>query len=163
MPSVTTTTSRRLRHADGYLALGLLNEAAAELAVIPREEWALPDVLSARIDLRMAKKEWGMVAGFGEQWARRHPDTENGWIAWAYALRELNRIEEAKTVLLEAEPRHGESGVLHYNLACYHCLLGELAAARARLRQACQLGKEWKKAARQDTDLKAIWDDIRSM
>jgi hypothetical protein len=68
----------------------------------------------------------------------------------------MSRVTEAKAVLLEAEPRHGKSGVLHYNLACYHCLLGELEEAKARLNRACKTGKEWKDAATTDPDLEAL-------
>ena len=112
----------------------------------------------------MAKKEWLMVAGFGEQLARRYPENRHGWISWAYALRALNRIEEAKAVLLEAELLHGaECGLLHYNLACYYCLLGDQTEANRRLRVACKMGKKWKEIALDDEDLKAMWDDIASM
>jgi lipoprotein NlpI len=95
--------------------------------------------------------------------SRCAPDYENGWIYQAYGLRELNRIEEAKALLLAAESRHGKSGVLNYNLACYHCLLGEMADARARLRRACRLDPHWKTAALDDPDLKAMRDEIAAM
>jgi hypothetical protein len=125
------TTTVHLSHASGYLALGMLNEATEELALIAAGDQGLPSVLAARIDLHTAKKEWDTVIGFGEQLATRCPKLEAGWISWAYALRELNRVEEAKAVLLEAEPIHGKSGILHYNLACYYCLLGDAAEDRA--------------------------------
>ena len=74
------------------------------------------------------------------------------------ALREMKRVPEAKAVLLDAEPIHGKaSGVLHYNLACYHCLLGELEETKTRLRRACQLSDEFKTCALEDPDLKALW------
>jgi hypothetical protein len=76
----------------------------------------------------------------------------------------LNRIAEAKAVLLEGEPLHGKQcGVLHYNLACYYCLLGAMAEAKKRLSMACKMDKGWKEAALDDSDLKAMWDDIAAM
>ncbi len=159
-----TPTRRRLEHAAGYLALGMLNEATQELALIPFEDAALPDVLSARLALHMAKHEWRAVVDFGSQLARCNPEKEDGWINWAYALRELNRVEEAKAVLLEAESVHGKKcGVLHYNLACYHCLLGDMTEAKRRLRIACKMDAGWKKAALDDPDLKAMRDTIATM
>jgi tetratricopeptide (TPR) repeat protein len=156
-------TRRHLEHASGYIALGLINEAAKEMALIPPEDWARPEVLAVRIELHVAGKEWDMVIGYGEQLARRHPEEEHGWISWGFALRELNRLDDAKAVLLEAEPIHGkECGVLHYNLACYYCLLGNQAEAKKRLRIACKMGKHWKQAALDDEDLKAMWDEIGS-
>ncbi len=157
-------TKRHLQFASGYFALGMIAEATEELALIPREDWANADVLEARIELHMAKREWTMVVGFGEQLARRHPENEHGWIGWAFALRELNRVEDAKVVLLEAESLHGEMcALVHYNLACYYCLLGEQVEAKKRLRIACKMDKQWKKAALDDEDLKAMWDDIAAM
>lgn len=81
-----------------------------------------------------------------------------------FALRELQRVEEAKAVLLEAEPIHGKKcALLHYNLACYACLLGDHVEAKKRLRVACKMDKQWKRAALDDDDLKAMWEDIAAM
>ena len=77
----------------------MLPEATEELALISPADAAHPDVLGVRIELHTEKKQWDFVIGYGEQLARRHPDKDTGWIAWAYALRELNRVEEAKAVL----------------------------------------------------------------
>ena len=164
MPPVPNATARRIRHASGYLGLGMAKEATAELAMIPPADSALPEVLNARIELHMAMNEWDIVIRFGRELAKGHPDVDAGWIGWAYALRELNRIEEAKAVLLEAEPLHGKTcGVLHYNLACYYCLLGALPEAKKRLSLACKMDVEWKKAALNDLDLKAMWTEIAAM
>jgi len=142
----------------------MIREATAELAQIPVGDDGLPAVMSARIDLSMAKKEWVLVAGRGEILARSHPKIEAGWIAWAYALRELNRIPEAKAVLLEAEPILGRKcGVLHYNLACYYCLLGEPQEAKRRLAIACRMDGQWKQSALADPDLQAMRDEITAL
>ncbi len=158
------STRRHLEHASGYLALGMVKEATEEIALIPPKDWALPEVLAVRIELHMARKEWDMVVDFGEQLARRQPEDEHGWISWAFALRERNMIATAKAVLLEAEPIHGKkSALIHYNLSCYFCLLGDQTEAKRRLHIACKMDKQWKKAALEDEDLKAMWDDIAAM
>src|SRR5258708_34937475 len=107
-------------------------------------------------------KKWSEIAAVELQLARVQPTEDKGWISWAYALRELNRIDEAKSVLLEAEPLHGKTcGVLHYNLACYACLLGNKAEANLRLATACRMDRTWKAAALDDPDLEAMWSDIK--
>ena len=157
-------TRRHLEFAEGYLGLGLVALATEELAAIPREDWAKPDVLGARIELHEAKKEWDMVAGFAEQLARRHPENSHGWISWGYALRELNRVGEAQAVLIEAEPLHGKKEpLIHYNLACYACLLGDHAEARRRLHLAFKMEKKWKMAALEDEDLKTLWAEVAAI
>ena len=63
-------------------------------------------------------------------------------------------------MLLEAEPIHGACAVLHFNLGCYHCLLGEMDKARERVRRACRLDAEFKQSALYDPDLNAIWGEV---
>lgn len=154
---------RRIEYGRGYLELGLLDHAAAELDEIPENEQFDLDVLELRVDLHMELKHWERVVGTAQLVCEQRPAHERSWIAWAYALRELQRVEEAKEVLLKAEGLHGaKSGVLHYNLACYYCLLGDLAQADRRLKRACILDKNWREQALEDPDLKALRTRISS-
>ncbi len=158
MKPVSKATAQRLQYADGYLALGLLTDASNELELIEGEDRLSNEVLILRSDLYMQAKQWDLLEAMGRELTQRNPNYEKGWIDRAYALREMERVPEAKAVLLEAEPIHGKkSGVLHFNLACYHCLLGDLEETKTRLRQACQLSEELKASALDDPDLKALW------
>ncbi len=155
------STARRLRHSAGYLGLGMIAEAARELDGIVDQDRLTPEVMSARVDLHMHAKQWDLVVAASRELAQLVPEDDKGWISWAFALRELNRVEEARTVLLGAEPRLGKKcGILHYNLACYHCLLGDRKEAKRRLALASAISAEWKNAARDDIDLTALWDDL---
>jgi Flp pilus assembly protein TadD len=119
----------------------------------------------ARIELYMEAKNWEPLVAVAMAVARADPDQERAWIGWAYGLRCLERVAEARTVLLEAEVHHGKtSALLHYNLACYECLLGDLTAAMGRLRRARKLGgKQFKAMALDDDDLRAMRDEIAAM
>ena len=154
------STSRRLEYATGFIDLGLLNEASDELELIEGEDRLSAAVMAARSNLYMAAKDWDLLIAVARELTRLTPKNDQGWIQWAYALRELGRVAEAKAVLLQAEPIHAKCAVLHYNMACYECLLGDIPEARRRLAVACKMGKEWKTAALDDPDLKAIWDDV---
>ena len=68
-----------------------------------------------------------------------------------------NRLAEARTVLLEAEPC---CAALHYNFGSYQCLLGEMDKARERVRIACRIDGAFKKTALDDPDLTAIWGEV---
>lgn len=50
------------------------------------------------------------------------------------------------------------AALLHYNLACYECLLGDIEVARARLKHAIRLDERLKAKALDEEDLKAIWE-----
>ena len=158
--SVPLPLQRRVRHALGYIGLGMFKEAAEELDSVTADGWSHPDVRSARVELHMAAKEWRKVIDVASDLARAHPKIEHAWIGWAYALRELNRVGEARAVLLEAEPHHGTtSAVLHYNLACYDSLLGVMASAQARLTRACRMDDRFEAEAALDPDLQALRDN----
>ena len=153
-------TRIRVRQALGYVGLGLLNEASDAIEAIDFAERFLPEVLAARLELALAAKHWDSAVGLGRELVFRQPDLASGWIGQAYALRELQRLAEAKAVLLEAAPLHaGTSAILHYNLACYHALLGELPAARERLQIACRMDQSLCDTALDDADLQALRDE----
>ena len=157
-------TRRRLEYASGYLAMGMLAEASDELEAIEGEDHLSPEVMSLRGDLYTETKQWDLLLAVSRLSAEQRPKQPEGWIRWAYALRALERVEEARAVLLEAEPMHGEKcALLNYNLACYFCLLGDQAKAKERLSRACRMDSQWKLAALDDTDLKAMWDQIAAM
>jgi hypothetical protein len=157
-------TRRHLEYATGYLELGLPAAAAEELEAITGPDRLSAEVMQVRANLYLQTGQWDLLLAVARELTRLRPEDEHGWIHAAYALRELERIVEAKAVLLEAEPRHGTAcALLHYNLACYHCLLGELPAAKTRLAIACRMNGEWKKSALDDRDLSALWNEIAAM
>jgi Flp pilus assembly protein TadD len=148
----------------GYIELALLHEAAAELDAVAFEDRFTAEVMAARVELHMAEKKWESVIDYASLLTSKNPADVNGWTAWAYALRELNRIEEARDVLLEAESLHGaEESLIEYNLACYLCLLGDLAGAKARLKKACRMNSENRESALVDTDLKPLWNYVAAL
>ena len=158
------STRRHLQYASGHIELGMFKEAAAELEAIKPSDQVLPAVISVRIDLHMHAKQWNQVIIFAKELSRLTPEDDKGWISHAFALRELELIEEAQAVLQEAELLHWEKcGVLHYNLACYACLLGNKPEAKRRLAIAVKMDKAWKQSALEDPDLKAMRSVIVAM
>jgi tetratricopeptide (TPR) repeat protein len=157
------STARRIRYAEGYTALGLLNEATDELQAIDAQDRFLPEVIEAWVGVHWEMKHWKSLISNAQELVRLAPTQERGWIGWAFALRELGEIAEAKAVLLEAEPHHGtDSAVLHYNLGCYHCLLGEFNEARTRLQTAFKMHPPFQAAALEDRDLERMWNELKT-
>ena len=153
----SVSKNRRLEYARGYLDLGMTRQAAEELAKLEMADASSLDALSVWIDLRMETKAWGFLVDLSREYAQERPREDKGWICWAYALRELQRVEEARDVLLRAEALHGEScAILHYNLACYYCLLGDKKEAKRRLRRAFKMNKELQDGAKDDPDLQGL-------
>lgn len=163
-PRSNVSTQRRVQYALGYIGLGLINEASDELEAVDFGDRFSTEVIAARVELHMAAKHWDIVVNFAATLTERTPEDVRGWISQAFALRELDRVAEAKDVLLRALPLHGEKAALvHYNLACYECLLGNVAAAKERLATASRMDAHWKETALDDPDLKSMWDQIAAM
>jgi tetratricopeptide (TPR) repeat protein len=155
------STATRVQYATGYLVLGLLEQAEAELVAIPSEDRELPDVLTTQAELAMAAKRWIDVVGFARRLTEVEPSEIQGWVWWAYALREMQQIREALSVLLQIEATHGDDhAVVPYNLACYYCLLGEIDTARRYFSKACTMDPSFKKSAATDPDLEGLRADI---
>jgi tetratricopeptide (TPR) repeat protein len=138
------STHKRLGYAQGYLALGLVTEATEELEKIDEGQRESIEVRAVWVDLHMAEKQWETVLKAAPSICEAAPEKEGTWIAWAAALRKLQRVKEAEEVLLKAEPLHGgKSADLHYNLACYACLQGFHEDAEKHLTKACKMDKRF--------------------
>jgi Flp pilus assembly protein TadD len=157
-------TSRRLEYALGYVSLGLIAEAEAELAAVCPDDREAPEVAALRLELHMAAKRWDLVAEQARALLLQDQDNVGAWVALGCAVRRVENVAAARDLLLRAEPLHGaKHAVIHYNLACYFCLLGEHEAAKARLAIACRMDPSFKHTALEDPDLEAIGDAVRAL
>lgn len=158
-PRSSISTQKHLEYARGYIGLGMIREAAAELKMIEGAAGELLEVQRVQVDLYMEAKRWDRVVKIAGGVARKLPEDEQVWISWAYALRELQYVKEAEEVLLKAEKEHGhKSAILHYNLACYACLQGCFEEANKRLKRAIKLDKRFEDEWGDDPDLKSLMD-----
>jgi len=148
---------KRLAYALGYIELSLLREARAELARLSAEEREAPEAMAVLIELAMVEDDWRQVIRLAPRVTEVAPAVERPWIAWAYALRELGKIEEAREVLLRGAKTIEKPTVLvDYNLACYDCLLGDQNGAKRRLARVFKKEPGWRAQAADDPDLKGM-------
>jgi Flp pilus assembly protein TadD len=149
---------KHLAYALGFLQLGLHADAHAELAALPPEVAATAPALTLRLELAMAEEEWDRVIALAPDLVALDSSEERPWVAWAYALRELKRVNEAQEILLAGVRMIGDpSPLVEYNLACYACLLGELEEAKQLLANVYARDKSWRAVAREDPDLAALF------
>ena len=150
-------TATHLAFAAGYLQLGMIPEARAELENLGAEDRASPAASASRLELAMLEEDWAEVIACAPELVAHDNTGECPWIAWAYALRELRRIEEARdTLLTGARLIEKPSLLVAYNLACYACLLGDLPEARRLLDSVFAKDDSWRETAREDDDLAAL-------
>lgn len=145
-----------LRAAEGYLELGMVAEAEAELERIPAEHRNLPEVVEFRILAGMAAQKWALAAGLAKHMLTIRPGVPGFWINCAYSVRRSESVEAAERILLAALKLHSDVAMIHYNLACYAAVTGRPGDAEARLSRAFALDPATREIARDDADLEVM-------
>jgi tetratricopeptide (TPR) repeat protein len=151
-------TQRALRAADGYLFLGLADEALAEIEGAPETEQELPEVLLARNRVLLHLGRWNEVEALAAEGIKTHPEREEFTVQRAFALHKLKKGEEALGVIESAPEWIRRTGILHYNLACYEAQLGDKRTARQCINVAIQMNEAMRKNAKADPDLRGLWN-----
>jgi tetratricopeptide (TPR) repeat protein len=147
------SVKRHLSYAHGYLELGMVSEAAAELERIPESEHRTLEFITLRVVLLQEQKNWPALAAAAGELVRRAPSDAAGWVTWAYATRRADSLAAAEKILLEAEQHHPAEPTIQFNLGCYACQRGDLREARARVQRAQKLDPKFAVAAATDPDL----------
>ncbi|MBT3480337.1 MAG: hypothetical protein HN457_02750 [Opitutales bacterium] len=155
-------TAKRLQYANGYLDLGMVHDAKAELDLIDEKDRSNSEVLSMRVRLFLEARNWKKMVTLSKQLVELDSDVAFGWVNWAYALRELERIEEAKDVAIRGLGSIPREAVLWFNLACYCSLLGEVEDSSNHLNKSIALEKSFEAKSVDDPDLDNLWAWIRS-
>ena len=157
--------SHHLSAAIGWLGLGNVAEAGAELEKIAPQFQSHPDVLAVQFDIHAQAGRWDAAAEIAGTLTQLEPEEPGAWVSLAYATRRKagGGIPQARTILIQAQQTFPKEKIIAYNLACYDCQLGDLNAARSWLEKACALGdaRKIKHMALQDPDLEPLWPDIR--
>lgn len=166
-----------LRRAAGYLELGallvdpetgappsaerLLKRAIAELGALPADvrKGGLASLVEGE-----ALRALGQWEAALEPLQRASKSDQHGieaWLGLGWCLKRLGRLPEAIQSLesgLDASPREP---VLLYNLACYHSLAGNVAAAIDHLRRAIAIDDRFRDLTGTERDFDAIRSDPR--
>ena len=147
---------RRISFAQGYLALGMVAEAAAELEKLPETEAQLPEALAVRLAVLHEQQKWTEVRDLSRDMVGRTPEEPALWVSWAYATRRAESLEAAEKILRDAEARHPAEPTIQFNLGCYACQRGDLIAARAHVDRAVALDSKFAQLAATDPDLEPL-------
>ncbi|MBU0677357.1 MAG: hypothetical protein KJ626_04500 [Verrucomicrobia bacterium] len=149
-----------LQKADGYLDLHMPDHTRALLAEADNEWKQFAPFKQVELRLAIESGDWVLAAGLARDLRDKTPDEIAYWVQFAYALRRLKSIEDARGVLLEAIEKFPEEPVIPFNLACYECQLGRLHEAFSYLQKAVTLNPRYLQRALRDHDLEPIWEDL---
>ena len=148
--------NRHLLAAQGYFELQMFEDALEELEAATRHAPDDLPVTLLRLEIEMARRQWQDALSLAENLCRLDPHEPHFTIHRAYILRELERVEEARSVLLSGPSRLRELGTYHYNLGCYEALLGNREKALELVRLGMDLDPTLRAFAQTDPDLESI-------
>ena len=156
-----------LSAAVGWIELGNLEEAKAELRKISSAHAEHPNVLAATWLIHAHGKDWESALGAAKKIVELAPELASGWLHRAYALRRVKEggLGAAWNALLPAFEKFPREPIIPYNLACYACQMGRLEDARRWLDRAMKMAdkKEIKLMALNDEDLEPLRKEIEKL
>ena len=154
-----------LSAALGWVELGNLAEAKAELAQLGQSRQNHPDVLEVRWLICAEEHHWQEGLQVARALMFAAPDRSSGWLHQAYALRRApgGSVQKAWEALLPAFDLFPREAIICYNLACYACQMHQLEVARVWLKRAQAIGQQEqiRQMALSDADLEPLWTEIR--
>jgi tetratricopeptide (TPR) repeat protein len=155
-----------LSAAIGWMELGNLTEAKAELAKVDPGLQKHPNVLEVSWAIHASDQNWPQALQAAQQLVEFASDRASGWLHRAYALRRApgGGLQSAWDALLPAVDRFPHEATIPYNLACYACQLGQLDEARRWLQRALAVGDraKLKRMASADSDLQPLWKEVKN-
>jgi len=156
-----------LSAAEGWMELGNSAEARAELDSITAPFQNHPHVLEVRWAVCAQEQNWPAALEAARGLLQAAPERSSGWLHQAYSLRRVPEggLQAAWDVLFPAMGKFPKDAIIPYNLACYACLLQRFDEARDLVNRAIKVaGREHiKQMALNDSDLQAIWNEIRAL
>jgi len=157
MMSVVATSST-LRAAHGWLELGLPVEALCELRALSSTDQRSPEVLRLRLAAEMEVERWNAASDTARLLCLRQPGDAGAYMQAAYCLHETGDTLAARDWLLRGPGELLQEPLFHYNIACYHAVLGERVGALRHLARAFEMDPSLRKIAAVDADLESLED-----
>lgn len=152
--TLTLENQHHLEAASGYIELGMHMDANEELEQVSPELRSLPQVLVFRLQIYRALKRWPAMQVVARTLALGDSKNPKWWIAWAQATREVDCIDDARLILVNALECHDDCAEVLYELACLDCQLGDLTSAKQRLHRAFELEPSMRLRAFEEERLK---------
>jgi tetratricopeptide (TPR) repeat protein len=136
---VTRRDSLRIEAAQGFLGLGMLQDAWDELENIEAKDRGCLAVLKVRLEVTRAMGKWELVETLARHLAKVEPDESLHVFNLAQAMRELEGHESALAVYEFAVDRWPKFAHLCLAMAIELCALDWVPEAKAVLKTAIKL------------------------
>jgi Flp pilus assembly protein TadD len=164
-----------LRHAAGYVELGellvehdkpvppsatrLLFRAVEELERLPDSVRSTPAAQLLEGEALRALGRWEAALLPLGGVVERNPQSTEAWLGLGWCLKRLGRLDEAMDALRRGLESVPEEAILHYNLACYLSLTGDIPTAVEHLTRAISLDGRYRELTEAEKDFDPIRHD----
>jgi tetratricopeptide (TPR) repeat protein len=157
VPLDPSSTNARLEAAQGYLGLGMAQDAWDELERIDPKHKAAPAVLKVQIEVARALGQWEMVAELARHLAKVEPDESLHVFNLAQAMRQLEGPESALAVYEFAADRWPDFAHLRVAMAVELCALNRVSEAKRELKVAVEKDPQLREVILDHPGLGAVW------
>ena len=154
-------TQRRIAAAQGYIELGLNDEAREELSALPVSAHGRVDVIEITLLCLMGEKRWEEAFALASKLCEQEPSEPGGFIHAAFCLHEMDRTAEALDFLSRGPAALRTKSVFYYNMGCYHAKVGHMDKALHYLRQSFEMDASLRSYARKDADLAPLREHLK--
>jgi predicted Zn-dependent protease len=156
VPDDDHSARMRLDSAHGYFALGMREDAWMELESVTVTYGDSIEVRELTLCFLLSERRWGEALAVSRTICETMPDADIGFIHAAYCLHEMGETSTACETLRDGPTTLNSNPLYHYNLGCYHAVLGDLSEAANALTQAFKLDCKLAEMAKTDPDLIGI-------
>jgi tetratricopeptide (TPR) repeat protein len=163
VPDDDFSARMRLDSAQGYFALGMRDEAWAELATVTDEYEESIEVRELTLCFLLSERRWREALDLSRRICDEMPEVDTGFIHAAFCLHEMGDTDTACATLRSGPKALSTNPLYHYNLGCYHAVLGDLGEAAIALRKAFKLDAKLAEMAKTDPDLVGIRELLDSL
>ena len=151
-----TEAERRIIAAQGYVELGLYEEAREELSPLATALHDRVDVIEIALLCFMGRQRWAEALELALKLCEQEPVEPGGYIHAAFCLHELGKTAEAVDMLSRGPVALRTKPVYYYNMGCYHASLGHFEQSLAYLERAFEMDGDLRLHAKKDRDLDAL-------
>lgn len=174
------TRNRRqaiLRQAAGYIELAellvdadrptpasakrLLDRALEAIDELPEPTRSMPDAKLLEAEALRAMGQWEEAIHPFELVAETEPSRLEAWLGLGWCFKRLGRLSKAIDVLSSGLVSSPDQPILHYNLACYLSLNGNVQGAIEHLTKAISIDRRFRDLTQIEPDFDPIRSDPR--
>ncbi len=143
--------------AEGYTALGLLEEAVNTLENLPSELKTSKEVITLHMGILLKAKDYLKASYLAETLSLSEPDDVDRMVLVARYRYQAGEFTDALAWLLSVQKKCSGDAYFHYLCAQCHAALGDMDTARNSLKQASAMSETLRIRALDDPVFEAIY------